>query len=137
MRAKIPELRQAILNDEATFKRVYLFTYAFLRPSGQKSLPLETAIDYWKLLLGRRWKGHIYSWIEFLEKEYKKSIAKDTWNMLYEFVGLCNIDPELKGYDEEGMWCAEILVAMRLGITRRGYCCAVLTIASQEPGHQF
>lgn len=119
MRAKIPELRQSILNDEATFKRVYLFTYAFLRPSGQKSLPLETAIDYWKLLLGRRWKGHIDSWIEFLENEYKKSIAKDTWNMLYEFVGLCNADPELKGYDEEGMWCTRILIVIRLRIFRR------------------
>ncbi|KAF8425181.1 Cullin binding-domain-containing protein [Tirmania nivea] len=104
MRAKIPELRNNISNDEATFKRVYLFTYTFARPPGQKSLPLDTAIEYWKLLLGRKWKTHINLWIEFLEKEYKRSIAKDTWNMLYDFMGLCNNDPELKSYDEEGAW---------------------------------
>lgn len=104
MRAKVPELRNNITNDEATFKRVYLFTYTFARPPGQKSLPLDTAIEYWKLLLGRRWKAHINLWIEFLEKEYKRSIAKDTWNMLYEFMGLCNNDPELKSYNEEGMY---------------------------------
>ena len=104
MRTKIPDLRASLSADEYLFKRVYLFTYTFARPTGQKSLPLDTAIEYWKLLLGPRWKGFIELWIEFLEKEYKRSIAKDTWNMLYDFVGMCRADPELKGYDEEGAW---------------------------------
>ncbi|KAI5811133.1 Cullin binding-domain-containing protein [Peziza echinospora] len=104
MRAKIPDLRNIILTDEARFKRVYLFTFNFARAANQKSLPLDTAIEYWKLLLGKKWKSHIDLWIEFLQRDYKKSIAKDTWNMLYDFVPLCEQDPELKEYDEEGAW---------------------------------
>ena len=102
MRAKIPDLRNQILIDEAVYKRIYMFTYNFARAPAQKSLQLDTAIEYWKLLLATKWKSHLPMWIEFLEKEYKRSVAKDTWNCLWDFVGLCKTDPVLKWYDEEG-----------------------------------
>ncbi|KAF8465310.1 Cullin binding-domain-containing protein [Kalaharituber pfeilii] len=104
MRAQVPDLRRSLAHDDAVFKRVYLYTYTFGLPTGQKSLPLDTAIEYWKLLLGERWKSHIDVWIEFLQKEYKRSIARDTWNMVWEFVGWCKRDPQLKEYDTEGAW---------------------------------
>lgn len=103
-RAHIPTLRTTFSTSESLQKKVYMFTYAFARQSNQKSLPLDTAIEYWKLLLGERWKGHIGLWIEFLETEWKKSVAKDTWNMLWDFTGLCKEDPSLTGYDDEGAW---------------------------------
>jgi DCN1-like protein 1/2 len=102
MRSKVPALRQSLLTDEATFKRVYMFTFAFARTPGQKSLPLEAAAEYWKLLLGKRFETQLPAWIEFLETEYKKAISKDTWNCMYDFVQLAQKDPELQSYDVDG-----------------------------------
>ncbi|KAF8416677.1 Cullin binding-domain-containing protein [Terfezia claveryi] len=85
MRAKIPELRNNISNDEATFKRVYLFTYTFARRQDRSRYPSTQQLSTGSCC----WRGngtHINLWIEFLEKEYKRSIAKDTWNMLYDFM---------------------------------------------------
>lgn len=36
--------------------------------------------------------------------EYKRSISKDTWNMLWEFVLYTRQDPNLDNYDIEGAW---------------------------------
>jgi len=105
MRSRVPALRASLSSDEATFKRVYLFTYNFARSPGQKSLALEVATEYWKLLLNGRFpSAHLRAWIEFLEREYGKSVAKDTWNCMYDFVQLAQKDPELKGYDLDGAW---------------------------------
>jgi len=104
MKAKIPTLRSSLTSDEPAFKRVYLFTYNFARSANQKSLPIDVATEYWKLLFGDRFRSHLPIWIEFLETEYKKSIAKDTWNCMYDFVQLANRDPTLESYDVDGAW---------------------------------
>lgn len=103
-RARVPALRSSFSNDEAVFKKVYLFTYNFARSPNQKSLPLESAVEYWKLLFASRFKAQMDNWIEFLETEYKRSIAKDTWNCMYDFVQLADADPtpELASYDIDG-----------------------------------
>ncbi|KAH0602825.1 uncharacterized protein H6S33_008475 [Morchella sextelata] len=105
-RARVPALRSSFGNDEAVFKKVYLFTYNFARSPNQKSLPLESAVEYWKLLFASRFKAQMDNWIEFLETEYKRSIAKDTWNCMYDFVQLADADPtpELASYDIDGAW---------------------------------
>ncbi|KAL7271441.1 Scaffold-type E3 ligase [Rhizina undulata] len=102
MRLKTPSIR-ASLGDEAIYKRVYLYTFAFARTPGQKSLPLETAVEYWKLLLNRKFKL-LDLWIEFLTNVWGKSIAKDTWVCLWDFVKLAEKDPALAGYDVDGAW---------------------------------
>ncbi|KAF8538118.1 Cullin binding-domain-containing protein [Trichophaea hybrida] len=104
MRAKVPGLRASLQSDEVTFKRVYMYTYSLARTPGQKSLPQEAAAEYWKLLLGKRFEVQLPMWIEFLEKEYKKSITKDTWNCMYDFVQLAQKDPSLDTYDVDGAW---------------------------------
>lgn len=103
MRARVPDLRSSFSHDEALFKKVYLFTYNFARTPNQKSLPLESATEYWKLLFAKRFKTHMNNWINFLETEYKRSIAKDTWNCMYDFVQLADSDPTLASYDTDGM----------------------------------
>lgn len=102
MRAKVPTLRASFTNDETTFKKVYLFTYNFARSPNQRSLQMDTAIEYWKLLFTHRFQKNLGDWIEFLETEYKKSIAKDTWNCMYDFVQFADKDPELRSYDVDG-----------------------------------
>jgi DCN1-like protein 1/2 len=102
MRAMVPGLRQSFISDEETFKRVYKFTFGFARTGNQKGLSLDVAIEYWKLLFGDRFATHIDAWTEFLETVWKKSINKDTWNCMYDFVQLASKDPQLTGYDIDG-----------------------------------
>ncbi|KAI5843693.1 Cullin binding-domain-containing protein [Tricharina praecox] len=104
MRARVPALRQLLGTDEEVFKRVYMHTFALARTQGQKSLLLETAIEYWKLLLNKRFEAQLPVWIEFLQKEYRKSVSKDTWNCMYDFIQLAQKDPGLKTYDVDGAW---------------------------------
>lgn len=95
----IDELREQFKIDDRLHKQVYLYTYAFARPEGQRALPLDMAIEYWKLLLKDRW-DYLDLWIEFLRERYNKTIPKDTWNLLYDFVE--DIDTDFTQYDENG-----------------------------------
>src|SRR5437763_14406943 len=104
MRQQIPALRQSMAQDEAFFKRIYLWTFGWARTQGQKGLPLELAIEWWKLLFQHRFQGHLDTWTQFLTEKWNKSVPKDTWNMLYDFVLFAEKDPGLESYDEEGTW---------------------------------
>ena len=53
------------VNDVAKFKDLYQFTFNFAKAPSQKSLDLEDAIAYWKMLLTDRFK-YLDIWIKFL-----------------------------------------------------------------------
>ena len=52
-------------NDPNKFKDLYQFTFNFAKSPSQKSLDLEDAIAYWKMILADRFK-HLDLWIQFL-----------------------------------------------------------------------
>jgi len=60
---------------------------------------LDMAIEYWKLLLQERW-AYLDLWLEFLKERYNKTIPKDTWNLLYDFIE--DIGTNFDLYDENG-----------------------------------
>ncbi|KAI5810713.1 Cullin binding-domain-containing protein [Pyronema omphalodes] len=103
MRSKIPSLR-AKLDNDADFKKIYKYTFNLALPPGQRSLPLDIAVYYWRLLLKDRFKNHMDDWIEFLENKDRNSVTRDTWNCMYEFVQLARSDPDLITYDVDGAW---------------------------------
>ena len=104
MKGMIPRLRKKLGSDPAYFRRVYLYTFAFARTEGQRSLGLELALAFWGLLLPHGLKGgalrsqdpggddlmkidggwteeHTQLWYDFLTEKNIKGISKDTWAM--------------------------------------------------------
>ncbi|KAI8926435.1 Cullin binding-domain-containing protein [Entophlyctis helioformis] len=100
MKAKIPAMRKE-LDDPQTAKRIYLFAFNFAKSSNQKSLPLESAIAFWDLLLGNKFK-HLDLWKTFLEETHGKSISKDTWSLFWDFI--TNINDDFSNHDTDGAW---------------------------------
>eukprot|EP00298_Acanthocystis_sp_HF-20_P008262 c17576_g1_i1.p1 GENE.c17576_g1_i1~~c17576_g1_i1.p1 ORF type:complete len:246 (+),score=72.53 c17576_g1_i1:28-765(+) len=100
LKAKFPALK-AELADEVIFKNFYNFAFMYSRDPGAKSLGVETAVALWKIILEGKWK-FLDLWIQFVQEQYKHSISKDTWSMLYDFI--CDVGDNLEKYDDQGAW---------------------------------
>uniref|UniRef100_A0A3B3CAX3 DCN1-like protein n=1 Tax=Oryzias melastigma TaxID=30732 RepID=A0A3B3CAX3_ORYME len=98
--AILPKLEQE-LKEAGKFKDFYQFTFSFAKSPGQKSLDLDMAIPYWNLVLRDRFK-FMDLWNHFLLEHHKRSIPKDTWNLLLDFSNM--IEDDMSNYDEEGAW---------------------------------
>ena len=97
--------------DRAFFKRVYRYTFMCSREAGQKAMPLENAIIYWRMLFsasGIPWKSGntdgLDLWVEFLGEKWTKTVSKDMWNQTAEFAFKSLDDEQLSFYSDEGAW---------------------------------
>lgn len=97
-------LTPALLKPSSTptelFKKTYLHTFTFALSPPARTLPLESALVFWDLLLSHRFK-RLPQWKEFL-LEKGKAISRDVWNLLLDFSETVNYD--LSNYDEMEAW---------------------------------
>lgn len=103
MKTAVAGMKKQMSSNPVYFKSVYRFTYSYILPPNTRSLPLESAVAYWDLLLAGKF-DKLADWNDFIANVYKKSISKDTWNMVLEFANYLNDDPALTNYDLEASW---------------------------------
>eukprot|EP00095_Tigriopus_kingsejongensis_P001512 snap_masked-scaffold220_size252247-processed-gene-0.4 protein:Tk01512 transcript:snap_masked-scaffold220_size252247-processed-gene-0.4-mRNA-1 annotation:"dcn1-like protein 1" len=100
LKSKLPTLEREI-SDPLRFKDFYQFTFNYAKNPGQKSLDLDMALAYWRIVLEGRFQ-FLNIWITFLKENHKRSIPKDTWNLLLDFAQ--TVDDKMSNYDENGAW---------------------------------
>eukprot|EP00871_Galdieria_phlegrea_P002922 jgi/Galph1/3630/GphlegSOOS_G2260.1 len=99
LKRKLGSLRKEI-EDPTKFKQFYMFIFQYSKDPSQRSLPAETAMALWDVVLRGRFEL-LDVWLKFL-KDKPHNISQDTWNLLYEFAR--TIQSDLSNYDEDGAW---------------------------------
>jgi DCN1-like protein 1/2 len=102
---------KALSTDMALFKRVYRYVFVCAKEKGQKALPLDTAIEYWRVLFAPPGKTWVTSttdwttlWFEFLAAKWTKSVNRDMWHMTLDFLQKAVKDESLSFWSEDGAW---------------------------------
>ena len=108
----LPHLRAQLSANPEYFRRVYKHTFLLARTPGQKGVALDTAIEFWRLLLGSRgveWRGRdgtdwLDLWCGFVEERWKKSVSKDMWDQTGVFALKSLEDGTMSWWSEDGAW---------------------------------
>lgn len=94
-----------------TFKNIYRHTFIIARQQGQKSLALDMAEIYWRLLFTTpsiKWSTpntpFLDWWLEFLQAKWKRAVNKDLWDQTLTFAEKCLEDETLSWWSEDAAW---------------------------------
>ncbi|CAO1624971.1 unnamed protein product [Parajaminaea phylloscopi] len=112
------ELAQKPPKSAGLYKKTYEYAYTFARPEGQKSLPLDTALAFWDLILpysptystngGPFTQEQLQLWKEFLTSTTNgRAVSKDTWSLFLDFtrdVGPTTGDLTFASHDFDAAW---------------------------------
>ncbi|KAL8879029.1 MAG: hypothetical protein Q9198_003280 [Flavoplaca austrocitrina] len=119
-KSTLPTLRTSLSsNPQGLFRATYKHTFKLALAPGQRSLPLDTALEYWRLLLSPpaiNWNTKttpwLDYWIEYLTTKWKKGVSKDMWEQTAVFVAKSLEDESMGWWSEDGAWpgCLDELV---------------------------
>jgi DCN1-like protein 1/2 len=116
--AYLTTLRKQLKTDPVYFKKIYRASFQFAKPEGQRSVPSDAAVEFWRMFFqastgGIDWKSPtspktpwLDLWIEFYNSQHKRPVNKDLWNMVGELM-LKTIERDgekLEWYKEDGAW---------------------------------
>jgi DCN1-like protein 1/2 len=108
-------IRKKVTTDPAYFKQVYRNAFKLAKPEGQRSVPMDSALEFWKMFFSRgsggiEWNTSsikwLDSWCQFYEASVKRPVNKDLWNMVGELVTKTK-EPggeSLEWWAEDGAW---------------------------------
>ena len=111
-KSQASRFRSLLQSDPGFFRNVYRHSFILARAPGQKSVTLDTATEFWRMLFsdkGMNWATHSFSWtdefIRHLEEKWRKSIGKDLWDQTLLFARKTMQDPSLSWWNEiESAW---------------------------------
>uniref|UniRef100_A0AC35GW97 Defective in cullin neddylation protein n=1 Tax=Panagrolaimus sp. PS1159 TaxID=55785 RepID=A0AC35GW97_9BILA len=92
------------IEDPASFKECYNFSFDYAKPLRTTGLDLPTAIAYWKIIFVKNQR--VDKWISFLEKEEKRGVTKDEWKIFLDFLN--TVKEDFSNYDPEDAWPVRI-----------------------------
>lgn len=113
--AHIASLRKRLSTDRHYLKKVYRYAFNLAKPAGQKSVPMDSALEFWQMFFnssqgGVEWNSNNTAWLDewllFYETKGKRPVNKDLWNMVYELM-VKTTEPggeELSWWNEDGAW---------------------------------
>lgn len=111
----VKSLPKRLQTDRDYLKQVYRYTFTLARPEGQKNVPVDAALDFWKMFFdsdtgGVEWNSDstpwLDWWLEYYETKYKRPANKDLWNMVGELVNKTK-EPggeNMNWWSEDGAW---------------------------------
>ena len=102
LQGRFPELLRDARGEN--FKELYHFTFSFGldHSTGQRSLPIDMAVQLWDLVFTQDKPEILERWFTFLREMDTRGISRDTWNMFLDFCQ--NVAPDLSDYDESEAW---------------------------------
>uniref|UniRef100_A0AC34FNR0 Defective in cullin neddylation protein n=1 Tax=Panagrolaimus sp. ES5 TaxID=591445 RepID=A0AC34FNR0_9BILA len=92
------------IQDPASFRQFYHFTFNYAKPLASRGLALSTAVAYWRIIFGEN--RRVEDWISYLERQQDRGVTKDEWSLFLEFLNTVKAD--LSNYDPEGAWPVRI-----------------------------
>ncbi|KAK5118954.1 hypothetical protein LTR62_000165 [Meristemomyces frigidus] len=103
--------RSALPTDPHIFKNVYNHTFTLGLAQGAKTLPLEAAIEFWRVLFTTpsfAWATAstpwLDWWLEYVEAKKIKAVNKDLWKQTLNFALETIRDESLGFWNEESSW---------------------------------
>jgi DCN1-like protein 1/2 len=101
MKKLVQDWRTEIKNDKDSFRSLYNFIFDYLRPDRATAIDKEEALLAWGMIeMGKRWKLWT-KWEEHVKTtESIKSVTRDTWTMLLNFID--SVGDDIKNYDSMG-----------------------------------
>ncbi|KAK1052051.1 Scaffold-type E3 ligase [Friedmanniomyces endolithicus] len=111
MRNLVLQRRSALPSDRDIFKNVYNHTFTLALAPGAKTLPLEMAVEFWRMLFtppAYDWRTSstpwLDWWLEFLPAKKTKAVNKDLWKQTLSFAEQTMRDDSLSFWNEESSW---------------------------------